>query len=412
MSKGRLELKVGLFVIVLLGLAAVMIFKFSESGLGLGDTVSIHLKTKDAGTVIENSPVLISGVKVGYVDNIELSLDGSVTMTIELLSKYADKIDANATFEIKSSGFLGDQYIGVIPPTLQDRANRPLPTDSVRPCEPPFDILAVARDAQDTIGVAQELILSVSDRVKDLNATIANLNENVFNPETLSHIRATITNFANVSTNLVSFSKSATNVAQRVETMLTPKTIANITNSIAEFNAAMENFNSFSKELRIHEPDVKKVVANFVTTTDRLRTSVEKLDKYISDKQPEVDQVFKSIAGSSKKLEKITTKIDAALDNNGTSLASVMEKISKAATNLEDITEGAKKIIKNLEDGNGIAGGLLKDEKMREQFKTILNDLNDTAASMKTVAKNLEKYGLLHKPKQKPAGDPRSVKPK
>ena len=124
MSKGRLELKVGLFVIVLLGLAAAMIFKFSESGLGLGDTVSVHLKTKDAGTVIKDSPVLMSGVKVGYVDDIQLDSDGSVTMMVELFSKYADKIDANATFEIKSSGFLGDQYIGVFPPLAKDRAKR------------------------------------------------------------------------------------------------------------------------------------------------------------------------------------------------------------------------------------------------------------------------------------------------
>jgi len=405
MSKGRLELKVGLFVIVLLGLAAVMIFKFSESGLGLGDTVSIHLKTKDAGTVIENSPVLISGVKVGYVDNIELSLDGSVTMTIELLSKYADKIDANATFEIKSSGFLGDQYIGVIPPTLQDRANRPLPADSVRPCEPPFDIMAVARDAQDTIGVAQELILTVSDRVKDLNATIANLNENVFNPETLSKVSDAIANFA-------TFSESATNVAHRVETMLTPETTANITNSIAEFNASMENFNSFSKALLAHEPDVKEAVGNIVTTTDKLRASVEKLDEYISDKQPEADQLFKSMVASSKKLEKITTTIDEALDNNETNIASVIKKVSDAATDLSDITESAKKIINDLEDGKGIAGSLLKDEQTREQFKKILGNLNETVESIKILAKNLEKYGLLHKPKQKPANDPRSVKPK
>lgn len=405
MSKGRLEMKVGLFVIVLLGLAAVMIFKFSESGLGLGDTVSIHLKTKDAGTVIENSPVLMSGVKVGYVDDIQLDVDGSVTMTVELLSKYADKIDANATFEIKSSGFLGDQYIGVFPPTLQDRANRPLPADSVRPCEPPFDIMAVARDAQDTIGVAQELILTVSDRVKDLNATIANLNENLFNPETLSKVSDAITNFA-------IFSESATNWAHRVDTMLTPETTANITNSIAEFNAGMEEFNSFSKKLNAHGPDVTKVVKNFVATTDKLKTSVEELDKYISGKKPEVDQVFKSIVASSRSLKKITANIDAALDNNGTDLASVMAKVSQAATTLEDITQSAKTIVNNLEDGKGLAGSLLKDEQMRSQFQIILGDLNATAASMKIVAKNLEKHGLLHKPKKEPKDGPRSVKPK
>ena len=38
MSASRLELKVGMFVIVLLGIAAVMTLRFSETGLGLGNT--------------------------------------------------------------------------------------------------------------------------------------------------------------------------------------------------------------------------------------------------------------------------------------------------------------------------------------------------------------------------------------
>ena len=96
-----------------------MIFKFSESGLGLGDTVSIHLKTKDAGTVIENSPVLMSGVKVGYVDEINLKKDENGTIFVELkvllYVKFTNVIQEGAVFRSKSSGFLGDQYIGVTP---------------------------------------------------------------------------------------------------------------------------------------------------------------------------------------------------------------------------------------------------------------------------------------------------------
>ena len=71
------ELKVGLFVIVLLALAAIMSLKFSKTGFGLDDTYSINLRAENAGTVIKNSPVLMSGVKVGYVDEIILNKDES-----------------------------------------------------------------------------------------------------------------------------------------------------------------------------------------------------------------------------------------------------------------------------------------------------------------------------------------------
>ena len=47
MTSGRLEFKVGLFVIVLLGLAAVMSIRFSKTGFGLMDeTVSINLHSQ------------------------------------------------------------------------------------------------------------------------------------------------------------------------------------------------------------------------------------------------------------------------------------------------------------------------------------------------------------------------------
>ena len=77
MSGGRLEFKVGLFVIVLLGLAAVMSIKFSETGFGLRDTYSLTLRTSNAGNIIRDSPVLMSGVKIGYVDSFDLTEDGS-----------------------------------------------------------------------------------------------------------------------------------------------------------------------------------------------------------------------------------------------------------------------------------------------------------------------------------------------
>ena len=119
MSKGRIELKVGLFVIVTLGLAAVMILKFSETGLGFRDTIAVTLHAKNAGTVVRESPVLMSGVKVGYVEDINLEeSEGAVVvaLTVHLYAEHANLVlDQNSTFNIKSSGFLGDQYIGVHP---------------------------------------------------------------------------------------------------------------------------------------------------------------------------------------------------------------------------------------------------------------------------------------------------------
>ncbi|MBT5847057.1 MAG: hypothetical protein HOH86_10720, partial [Verrucomicrobiales bacterium] len=72
MSATRLELKVGMFVIVLLGLAAVMTLKFSETGLGLTKTISLKLRSPSAGAVIADAPIQLSGVKIGVIDKVTL----------------------------------------------------------------------------------------------------------------------------------------------------------------------------------------------------------------------------------------------------------------------------------------------------------------------------------------------------
>ena len=116
MSGGRLEFKIGLFVIVLLAMAAVMSIKFSESGFGLRNTYPLTLRTSNAGTIIRDSPVLMSGVKIGYVDSFDLTEDGrEVLINVELYPEYRTRVREGVTFRIKSTGFLGDQFIGVFP---------------------------------------------------------------------------------------------------------------------------------------------------------------------------------------------------------------------------------------------------------------------------------------------------------
>ena len=66
---------------------------------------------------------------------------------------------------------------------------------------------------------------------------------------------------------------------------------------------------------------------------------------------------------------------------------------------LKSITKNADEIAKQLESGKGLAGSLLKDEKVQLQFKEILGDLRTTMENIKILTKNLKEHGLLHKPK-------------
>ena len=64
---------------------------------------------------------------------------------------------------------------------------------------------------------------------------------------------------------------------------------------------------------------------------------------------------------------------------------------------LVSITDKADKIAGRLDAGEGIAGTLLKDEKVKDQFKDILGDLRTTMEHIKILSENLKDHGLLHK---------------
>src|SRR5258706_8935019 len=109
MNRSRLELKVGLFVLVGLLLLALLAIQFSK-GLTFRPTYKLLLKANTAGTLKAHSFVLMSGVPIGSISEIRLSPDGK-TLSIHLTIGREYEIHQDARFVIEQSGFLGDQYV-------------------------------------------------------------------------------------------------------------------------------------------------------------------------------------------------------------------------------------------------------------------------------------------------------------
>ena len=118
MEKSRLETKVGLFVFVGLALLAVLLIQFSKGTSLFRGTYELRLHASNVGGLKQRAWVLLAGVQVGSVSDIELAPDGkSVTILLNIYK--TDKIYHDARFVIEQSGFLGDQYVAVIPTANQ-----------------------------------------------------------------------------------------------------------------------------------------------------------------------------------------------------------------------------------------------------------------------------------------------------
>ncbi len=301
MEKSRLEIKVGLFVFICLALLGVLMVQFSKGTSLFRSTYQLKLHTENVGGLKQKSAVMLAGVPVGSIKQIQLSPDGKV-VTI-LLKIYRDyPVYTNATFAIESAGFLGDQFVSITPATntlaMPDSAK--FADGAEVDCQKPFNIQQVARDAAGFIQrideTAKKLDASVTDlRAQVLNAgTLANFGTSITNLKlfteqalgTLKNINGIVeTNRVQVSvavSNAVLFSVELTRLAASAQTLLDTNgaTISVAARNIAE---ATETFKKLATDLQagkglagtvLQNPELatnfQVIAANLAVTTSNL----------------------------------------------------------------------------------------------------------------------------------------------
>jgi phospholipid/cholesterol/gamma-HCH transport system substrate-binding protein len=110
----RLELFVGIFV--LLGLAAVayLTMKLGSGSLVGGNTYLLEARFSNAGGLHSGSSVLVAGVTVGRVEGVRIDpADYSAIATLRIPTELRLPTDSMAS--IRTSGLIGDKYVFLSP---------------------------------------------------------------------------------------------------------------------------------------------------------------------------------------------------------------------------------------------------------------------------------------------------------
>jgi phospholipid/cholesterol/gamma-HCH transport system substrate-binding protein len=288
MEKSRLEMKVGLFVAVCLILLAVLVIQFSKGTSLFRGTYTLRLHAVNVGGLKVKSGVLLSGVQVGTVNEIQLAPDGrSVTIQLKVYKDFP--IYHDARFVIETAGILGDQFVSVMPtsnapPTLADGADVE--------CQEPFDLQEVARSAA---GFIQRL----DGTAKKLDDAVTDLRSQVLNAQTLSSFGTSITNL-------------------RVFTEQAIGTIKGINDVIAtngsEVGVAVSNAVYFSAELTRFASSAQEMLA---TNGDNLTVATKNLeDISVTAKQLAADlQAGKGLAGTVLQNPELATNVQILAAN-------------------------------------------------------------------------------------------------
>lgn len=288
MEKSRLEIKVGLFVILGLALLAVLVIQFSKGASAFRSTYTLKLNTVNVGDLKERASVLLAGVQVGSVKQIELVPDGkSVNIFLQIYKAYP--IYHDARFVIESAGFLGDKFVSVIP----TKNELPVLTNNEAvTCEEPFDLQEVARGAAGFIKRMDETAQKLEDSVTDLRAQ-------VLNAQTLS-------SFGVALTNMKAFTESALAAVASINSLVA-------TNG-AQVGIAVSNLVYFSAELTQLAGSAQEILATNGATIDHATRNMDEMTATLKQLTADL-QAGRGLAGTLLQNQELATNVQSLAAN-------------------------------------------------------------------------------------------------
>jgi len=227
-------------------------------------------------------------VQVGGVSSIQLAGDGkSVTILLDIYK--GCKIYRDARFVIEQAGFLGDQYVSIIPTENKDRLL--VNGDEVN-CQEPFNLQEVARSASGFIN-------RIEDTAKKLDDSVTDLRRVVLNEETLTNFSATLHNLRTIS-------EQAMGTVNDVNALVA-------TNG-SQINLAVSNVVFFSQELLHLAGSAEGVLATNSADITAAVKNIECSTEVLKDLLNNV-QSGKGLAGTMLENEQLTTNVQAIANN-------------------------------------------------------------------------------------------------
>lgn len=296
-----MELKVGLFVLLGLILAAALVVLFSKGTAFYQPTITVNLKVNNVGSIKSGANVILSGVPVGDVGGVELAPDGkSATIFVRIRSKY--HVYSDARFEIEQFGFLGDQYIAIYP---GENKGKQLVTGDEIICKVPFNM-------QEALAKATTTISKIGEATTNLDAAVSDVRRLLLKEDTLKNLAGAIDRFALLTSQA---SDAVSNVNSLVASSALPVSVA------------VSNLNSFA--------------AHMVP---------------------------------------VSIRVEGLLSNNDATITEAIKNVETASALLTNL-------LSDLGKQKGLAGRLLSDEKLADDFA-------QTAHNLSVTSSNLNRLGL------------------
>jgi phospholipid/cholesterol/gamma-HCH transport system substrate-binding protein len=302
MTKAKREqAMVGLFVLVAAALLIGTVFALGAASGGKVKTFHTYFPFAggvEAGTTVRYS----GGPKAGRVEKVAIDPQDpsriEVTFTVD--SDLPVKTDSRV--KIMALTPLGDNHVEVLPGTPGAAIAQ---SGALLPSEPYADFSSVIEQVQSLAPHAQDLIITLDDRVVELKETLNRVNE-LLSPENRANLSSVLADSRGM-----------------------------IQENRPELKSTLEHLNDASGRLQPVLDDLRKASAQANQTLDHA-------DAMIGEDRPDLHQSVIELRQTLATVTDLTGRLNQTVDVNSDTLDEVLDNLRDVTENLKEITDTIK----------------------------------------------------------------------
>jgi phospholipid/cholesterol/gamma-HCH transport system substrate-binding protein len=132
--------------------------------------------------------------------------------------------------------------------------------------------------------------------------------------------------------------------------------------------------------------NINITIGNFRLTSEHTLTMVDGINRLVQTNSSPIFITVSNLVRFSEDLDTLAGEMEQAVSTN-------KFELTKAMKNLQNTTRTLDQLAADIEAGRGLAGTLIKDEHLKANITRI-------AENFAVLSSNLNKYGLLYKPRQ------------
>lgn len=297
----REEAFVGLFVLVAAGLLIATLF--SLSGFLSRADVTYRAYFKNAGGLRPGAEVRYAGgPPIGRVKVVRSDPHDATRMEIEFRVKPEVPVKTDSVASITSTSPLSENFLGIVPGT---NAAPRAPDGSVLKSTQYVGFADIEAQLNDLAPQAKELIGNLNERVKELQVTVARVND-LLNDRNRANLSASLDNVRGI----VEENRPALH-----------STINHLDTATAKLGPLMDDF--------------KKTVA-------QAQDALNHVDATVTENRPDLRESIIELRKALANADSLTDQLNSTFDANSGNIDDIIENMRHASENLRQFTETIK----------------------------------------------------------------------